>query len=75
MVCLIPSLGLKNNRLIFMHDYASPPELGKSKFKDYFCPLNGAESIKDMCNKCRRCFDGTFLTRLNVSPLMLDTSS
>lgn len=52
---------MENNRLIFMHDYASPPELGKSKFKASFCPLNGAESIKDMCNKCRRCFDGTFL--------------
>ena len=63
---------IENNRLIFMHDYASPPELANSRFKGSFCPLNGAASIKDMCNRCRKCFDGTFVNLPSAIPLKVN---
>ena len=52
---------LKEIGLVFMHDYATIPEKYEADYKERFCPLNGAPSIKDMCGNCRRCFDGTFV--------------
>lgn len=52
---------VKDNSLIFMHDYAPVPNAYKNDYASNFCPLNGAASIKNMCENCRRCFDGTLV--------------
>jgi len=49
---------INNVDLIFMHDYHPIPRKFE-KYSDRFCPLNGAESITDVCGQCRRCFDGS----------------
>ena len=52
---------VEGNSLIFMHDYAPVPNPYKQDYASNFCPLNGADTIKNMCGNCRRCFDGTLV--------------
>ena len=49
---------LKDVQLVFMHDYNEVPK--SLIMLRYFLSSKWCKSIVDMCQNCRRCFDGSF---------------
>jgi hypothetical protein len=54
----VPPLdNLRDVAVLFFDNYQPTTELSRFP-KEIVCPLNTVEDIRDVCVKCRRCFNG-----------------
>lgn len=54
--------------VVFLHRYRLVPWMRARLDPATLCPLNGADDVRDVCRRCRRCFNGAAVEHRRNTP-------